>query len=158
MTRLACQFGVIGSVLGALAGLIELTIGAQIRLWIGNKENPAVLGVVTLFLSSMAFGAVISARNLASPTNDGKLAIFLGVFLPAVICFTTVGRLWYMPGTLLTVTALLLAYQYWFGVEPASLAGTSSNIGRLVAGSGSLLILVFGWLGLLEKPVRTVPI
>lgn len=150
MVRLAYQLGVIGSVLGALAGLIELTIGAQIRPWIGNKENPAVLGVVTLFLSSMAFGAVISARNLESPTNDGKLAIFLGVFLPAVICFTTVGRLWYLPGTLLTVTALLLAYQYWFGVEPVGVAGAALNIGwagRLVAATGSLLILVSVGLG-----------
>lgn len=147
MTRLAYQLGVIGGVLGALAGLIELTVGALIRPWIGNKENPAVLGVVTLLLSGMAFGAMISARNLEAPTNDSKLAIFLGIFLPAMICFTTVGRLWYLPGPLLTVTALLLAYQYWFGAEPASLAGTSSNIGRLVAGAGSLLILVSVGLG-----------
>ena len=147
MTRLAYQLGVIGSVLGSLAGLIELTVGAQIRPWIGNKENPAVLGVITLFLSSMAFGAVISAHNLEFPTHDNKLAIFLGVFLPAMICFTTVGRLWYLPGTLLTVIASLLAYQYWFSAEPASLAGTSLNIGQLVAGAGSLLILVSVGLG-----------
>jgi hypothetical protein len=94
MDKLAIQFGVLGSMLGALAGLIELSIGAQIRPWIGNKENPAVLGLVTLLLSGMALGAIVSARNLEMPTNDSKLAIFLGVLLPAVICFTTVGRLW----------------------------------------------------------------
>jgi hypothetical protein len=155
MNRFSMQLGVTGSVLGALAGLIELTVGAQIRPWIGNKENPAVLGVVTLLLSGMAFGAIFFARNVEAPTNDGKLAIFLGVLLPAMICFTTVGRLWYLPGLLLTVAALLLAYQYWFGAEPASLAGTAANIGRagrLVAVAGSLLILVSVSLGFAKSP------
>ena len=114
MVKLAIQTGVLGSALGALAGLIELSIGAQIRPWIGNKENPAVLGVVTLLLSGIAFGAIMSARNFEMPTNDSKLAIFLGVLLPAVICFTTVGRLWYLPGPLLLITAVFLAYEYWF--------------------------------------------
>ena len=149
------RLGVTGSILGALAGLIELTVGAQIRPWIGNKENPAVLGAVTLLLSGMALGAIFFARNAKAPTNDAKLAIFLGVWLPAMICFTTVGRLWYLPGLLLTVTALLLAYKYWFGAGPASLAGTVANIGqagRLVAVAGSLLILVSVGFGFATSP------
>jgi len=144
MSRFLTQLGVTGSILGALGGLIELTVGAQIRPWIGNKENPAVLGIVTLLLSGMALGAILFARKLKTPTNDGKLAIFLGVWLPAMICFTTVGRLWYLPGLLLTVTALLLARKFWFGAGPARPAGTVANIGRAgrwVAVAGSLLIL-----------------
>jgi hypothetical protein len=144
MDKLAIQFGVLGSTLGALAGLIELSIGAQIRPWIGNKENPAVLGLVTLLLSGMALGAIVSARNLEMPTNDSKLAIFLGVLLPAVICFTTVGRLWYLPGPLLIITALLLAYEYWLSPSPAGSPGTFSSTewaSRIIGGIGSVVIL-----------------
>jgi hypothetical protein len=151
MSKFAIRLGVTGGILGAVAGLIELTVGAQIRPWIGNKENPAVLGVVTLLLSGLALGATLSARNAKTPTNDARLAIFLGVWLPAMICFTTVGRLWYLPGLLLTVATLLLARQYWFGAEPAGLARTAASIGRadrLVAVAGSLLILVSVGLGL----------
>ena len=56
MKKPAIQLGICGAALGMLAGLIELSIGAQIRPWIGNKENPAVLGLVTILLSGMALG------------------------------------------------------------------------------------------------------
>lgn len=144
MSRFLMRLGATGSILGALAGLIELTVGAQIRPWIGNKENPAVLGGVTLLLSGLALSATFFARSTKTPTNDGQLAIFLGVWLPAMICFTTVGRLWYLPGLLLTVTALLLVYQFWFGAGPARPVGAVANSGRAgrwVAVTGSLLIL-----------------
>jgi hypothetical protein len=108
MKRLATILGIWGATLGMLAGLIELGIGSQIRPWIGNKENPAVL-------SGMALAATTMARRQEAHTNHGKLAIFLGVLLPAAICFTTVGRLWYLPGTLLVGSAALLAYEFWIG-------------------------------------------
>lgn len=155
MSRFLIRLGVTGSILGALAGLIELTVGAQIRPWIGNKENPAVLGVVTLLLSGMALAAIFVARNAKAPTNDGKLATFLGVLLPAMICFTTVGRLWYLPGLLLTVTAVFLARKFWFGAGPVRPAGTVANIGRAgrwVAVTGSLLILVSVGFGFAKGP------
>ena len=44
MKKLATTLGIWGATLGMLAGLIELGIGSQIRPWIGNKENPAILG------------------------------------------------------------------------------------------------------------------
>ncbi|KAA3646731.1 MAG: hypothetical protein DWQ07_11040 [Chloroflexi bacterium] len=127
-----------------LAGLIELSIGEQIRPWIGNKENPAVLGLLTLLLSTMALGALVSTLKLEIRTNNSKLAIFLGVFSPALICFTTVGRLWYIPGFLLTITALLLAYDYWGLPSTAGLPKTFSGtewVGRISGGIGSLVIL-----------------
>jgi hypothetical protein len=142
--KLAIQSGILGSALGILAGLIELSIGAQIRPWIGNKENPAVLGLVTLLLSGMALMAVMSARKLETPTSDSKLTIFLGVFLPAVICFTTVGRLWYLPGPLLIGTALLLAYEYWVSPSLSGAPETFSNtewVRRIIGGIGSVTIL-----------------
>lgn len=142
MHKLAFQFGLLGSALGALAGLIELSIGAQIRPWIGNKENPAMLGIVTLLLSGMALGAIVSTRKLGISTNEGKLAVFLGVLLPAMICFTTVGRLWYLPGALLLAAAALLAYEFWLTPQATISSRPSGRAWRLMAGIGSLTILL----------------
>lgn len=131
-----------GSTLGILAGLIEFRIGAQIRPLIGNKENPAVLGLVTILLSGLALATFIVARKQEPQTEDGKLAIFLGALLPAAICFTTVGLLWYLPGTLLLVAAALLAYEFWMAPQAKGSSGTSGRTWRLVAGIGSLVILL----------------
>lgn len=142
MRKPAVQLGIWGAALGMLAGLVELGIGSQIRPWIGNKEAPAILGLVTMLLSGLALAAVTVARKREAQTNDGKLAIFLGVLLPAAICFTTVGRLWYLPGTLLVGSAALLAYEFWIAAPPKANPGTSSDKGwRLIAGIGSLVIL-----------------
>lgn len=142
MKKLSIQLGVLGSLLGILAGLIELSIGAQIRPWIGNKENPAMLGLVTILLSGMALATFIVARKQEPQTDDGKLAIFLGALLPAAICFTTVGRLWYLPGALLMVAAALLAYEFWMTPQAKVSSGTSGRTWRLMAGIGSLAILL----------------
>jgi hypothetical protein len=144
MGRLAIQLGKLGSILGALVGLIELSVGTQILPWIGNKGSPVALGFVTFILSGVAFLSILSARKHVSPTNDRKLAIFLGVLLPAVICFTTVGRLWYLPGSLLLLSSILLAYTYWFHQSKASLSKTVSRkirVNQIIGGIGSLLVL-----------------
>lgn len=148
MRKIAIQLGKSGSILGVLAGLIEMSIGAQILPWIGNKQNPVILGIITLVLSTVALLSVVSAHKLDKPTNDRKMAIVLGVLLPAAICFTTVGRLWYLPGSLLIVTCLLLAYEYWIGqskgISPKIISrktGTAQIIG--VAGSVIILLSVF---------------
>jgi len=142
MKKPSIRLGTWGAALGMLAGLIELSIGAQIRPWIGNKETPVILGLVTFLLSGMALAAVIVARKPETPTHDGKLAIFLGAFLPAAICFTTVGRLWYLPGALLLAAAALLAYEFW--LTPWTIVSTrpAGRAWRLMAGIGSLVILL----------------
>jgi len=142
VTKRSIQCGLLGSTLGILAGLVELSIGAQIRPWIGDKSDPAVLGLVTFLLSGMALAAFIVARRREMQTNDGKLAIFLSALLPAVICFTTVGRLWYLPGTLLMVAVALLAYEFWMTPQGTVSSGTSGRAWRLIAGVGSLVILL----------------
>jgi hypothetical protein len=144
MEKLAIQLGRLGSILGVLAGIVELSIGNRILPWIGNKENPTGLGLVTIFLSGMAYFSVRSARNQVMPTNNRKLAIFLGVLLPATICFTSVGRLWYLPGLLLLITSLLLANRYWF--QPSGDDSPAKNSSKfrwysILGGMGSLLIL-----------------
>jgi hypothetical protein len=145
MKKLAVQLGKSGSLLGILAGLIELTFGSHILPWIGNKGNPVGLGFVTLILSALAFKSVSSARKSDIPSNDRKMAIFLGVLLPAAICFTTVGWLWYLPGSLLLATSFLLANDYWFhqSKDRTPKVGTRKfTINKGFGMIGSLLILV----------------
>ncbi len=144
MYVLATRLGISGSVLGILAGLIELSIGAQIRPWIGNKESPEALGLLTLILSSVALAALLSARNHEAPTNNGKLAVLFGILLPAAICFTTVGRLWYVPGALLVAAALLLVREYWIAPSIAGSPATPPGAGQArmalgLAGSSAMI-------------------
>jgi len=113
MKTLAFQLANWGAALGMLAGLFEVTIGLFIRAWIGYKENPFVLGLVTLCLSGLAWLTVRMAQRHPPQTSDGKLALILGVVLPASVCFTTVGMLWYLPGILLSVAASLLIADIW---------------------------------------------
>lgn len=144
MGKLAIKLGKLGSALGILAGLIEICIGAHIRAWIGNKENPFVLGLITFFLSGIAFLSVFSDGNHIKPSNNRKLAIFLGVLLPATVCFTTAGRLWYLPGALLFLTSILLAYEYWVRESKESLPKKVSKkfwVYQIIGVIGSLFVL-----------------
>lgn len=150
MGKLPFQLGKLGSMLGILAGLMEMCIGVRILSWIGNKQNPTILGLITFFLSGVAFLSVVSARKRVKPSNDRKLLIFLGVLLPAAICFTTVGRLWYLPGSILIMTCILLVYEYWFGQSKDNSKKIFSKkfwINQIVGGIGSLIILVSVVLG-----------
>jgi hypothetical protein len=142
MKKLALKLGTWGAMLGMLAGVVELSIGTHIRPWIGDKENPVVLGIVTLLLSVLAFVAVLIASKLDALTNDNKLAIFLGALLPAAICFTTVGRLWYLPGILLIVSVLFLAYEFWMKPQARDVPISSERTRRIIAAIGSLVILI----------------
>jgi len=56
----------------------------------------------------VALAAVFfAARNPDAPAWKKGLA-WLGILVPAGICFTTVGRLWFLPGPLLIVAAVFL--------------------------------------------------
>lgn len=142
MRKIAIRLGTWGGALGVLAGVVALSFGAHIRPWIGNKESPFLLGLVTILLSCIALVTFDVARKQEPQTNDGKLAIFLGALLPAAICFTTVGRLWYLPGALLMFAAALLAYEFWMTPQAIVSSGTFGDPWRLMAGIGSLTILL----------------
>jgi hypothetical protein len=142
MKKPAIRLGTWGAALGMLTGLVELGIGAQIRPWIGDKENPLVLGIVTLLLSSLAFAAILFASKRAASTRNSQLIIFLGLLLPAAICFTTVGWLWYLPGSLLLAAAALLASEFWMTPRSRVSPATAGQAWRLMAGLGSLVVLL----------------
>ena len=140
MKKLAIRLGTWGAALGMLAGVVELSLGTHIRPWIGNKENPFVLGLVTLVLSGLAWMTVRMARKGVMYTADGKLATILGVLVPAGVCFTTVGMLWYLPGILLSVSASLLIADYW-----RNRPRTANYPWRWVSGLGALISLLSFW-------------
>jgi hypothetical protein len=108
--RLAGQLALAGAALGVLAGLLELTIGPSIRDWVGNKQDTTRLGLTTAILSAVALAGASALRQPRDRLAGRRVAVTLALLIPALICFTTVGRLWYLPGALLLAAgALVLA-------------------------------------------------
>lgn len=106
--RIAGWLALAGSALGVLAGLIELTIGPDIRAWVGDKQDTTRLGLTTIALSLAALGAALALRRPRGRAGAGRVAVSLGLLAPGLVCFTTVGRLWYVPGALLVVSATVV--------------------------------------------------
>jgi hypothetical protein len=152
MKKLSFQLGVLGSSIGVVVGMIELSIGTQIRSWIGNKEKPFVLGMITIILSSMALLTFILYQKRDPQDNDRKLVIFLGVLLPTVICFTTVGKLWYLPGCLLVVALSLLAQDLFITPKTKLSSVVLATRSRLMAGTGGLVIIASTILAFWYRP------
>ena len=100
--------GTAGAALGALAGAVQWAFGSEIPEWTGNKLHPVQLGIITIALCCLAFASLRFAwRHPRAPGWQQALA-WLGILAPAGICFTTVGRLWYVPGPLLIIGAILV--------------------------------------------------
>jgi hypothetical protein len=107
--RLAGTLGLTGGGLGIAAGIIQAVAGSRIPAWAGGKASPVPLGLLTIVLSAVALACGLGL--LAKRASPGRCAaLAAGLVIPAGICFTTVGMLWYLPGTLLlaaTVIAVL---------------------------------------------------
>lgn len=101
MDRLAGRLAALGAVLGVLAGVVDVAVGSSIRGWIGNKLDPTPLGLVTIILSAVALAGAVAWERPGGRVGDRRLATALAFLIPAIICFTTIGRLWYLPGALL---------------------------------------------------------
>jgi hypothetical protein len=100
--------GVAGALLGVVAGIVQWTLGNEIPEWTGNKLHAVRLGIITVLLS---LASLVSVRYLEAHREGMTLARVAAGFLilaTAVICFTTVGRLWYVPGPLLIASLVLL--------------------------------------------------
>lgn len=105
LSELASLAALSGAALGVLAGSVELTAGPHIRPWVGDKHDTTRLGVATIALSLIALAAAIAWRRQRQPTSGTRLLVPLGLLTPGLVCFTTVGRLWYVPGALLLTAA-----------------------------------------------------
>ena len=107
--RLGAYLSTIGASLGIVAGLVELTLGSHIRSWVGNKQDTTRLGLATITLSAIALLAAVTWLQRRETSPGTRLLVVVGLIVPGVICFTTVGRAWYVPGALLVVAAAMAA-------------------------------------------------
>jgi hypothetical protein len=98
--RLIGAIGAAGATLGVVVGLVELTVGPSIRSWVGDKQDTTRLGAATLVLAALALLAALMLRR-PSASPPARLAAAIGLLVPGLICFTTIGRLWYLPGAIL---------------------------------------------------------
>ena len=108
MSRLGWRLGLAGAILGVVAGVVQWAFGHQIPDWTGDKLHPVQLGIITIALSLIALSSVGYAIRRADAPPRLRTLSALGMLVPAAICFTTVGRLWYVPGLLLILAAVLL--------------------------------------------------
>jgi hypothetical protein len=108
LDRAAGRLAIMGAALGVLAGLVDVAAGPSIRDWVGNKLDTTRLGIATLALSAIALAAAIAWQRPGGRIGGRRLATVLALALPAAICFTTIGRMWYVPGVLLLAAAGLI--------------------------------------------------
>jgi hypothetical protein len=94
-----------GASLGIVAGLVELTLGPHLRSWVGSKQDTTRLGLATITLSAIALLAAVTWLQRRETSPGTRLLVVVGLIVPGVICFTTVGRAWYVPGALLVAAA-----------------------------------------------------
>jgi hypothetical protein len=106
--RTAGRLAIAGSALGVLVGLVDVAVGPSIRDWVGNKLDTTRLGFATLALSAIALTAAIAWQRHGGRIGGRRLSTILALALPAAICFTTIGRLWYLPGVLLLGASTLI--------------------------------------------------
>jgi hypothetical protein len=94
--------------LGVLAGCIQFAFGEDIPEWTGNKLHPVQLGIITIALSLVSLVCVTYLDRHGDGLTRGRVLAGLLILATAGICFTTVGRLWYVPGPLLLASFALL--------------------------------------------------
>lgn len=159
-------FGLVGGSLGVLAGTAQATIGPRISAWSGAKAEPTLLGLLTVLLSAIAIASSWFIRPAQAPSHARRFAALAGLLVPAAVCFTTVGRLWYVPGVLLFTAAFQLVkidglrrvvHTAWrrrdallltgLGGFEMLMAATAAPLGTAVIGvGGGLLLAVSTWL------------
>jgi hypothetical protein len=103
--RVAAGLGITGSVIGVIAGTVQALVGAQIPAWTGAKQEPVSLGLLTIALSLVA-GYAAHRQAQPNTTVTSRVAYAAALLIPGLLCFTTVGRLWFLPGPLLLAAAL----------------------------------------------------
>jgi hypothetical protein len=109
--RVGADLAVVGSALGVLAGVVQATVGTDIPEWTGAKASPGALGLLTVVLSAVAGAGALTLRK-SDTRLGGRLAATAIVVVTGLVCFTTVGRLWLVPGPLL-LTGAVLSVENW---------------------------------------------
>lgn len=103
--RVAAGLGLAGSALGVVAGLVQATVGSGIPDWTGAKQAPGSLGLLTIALSLLA--GLAAGRQIGPLPVGPRAACAVGLLAPGLLCFSTVGRLWYLPGLLMLAAGIV---------------------------------------------------
>jgi MFS family permease len=107
-SRLAAGLGGVGAALGLVAGLVELSAGPSLRSWVGDKSDTTRLGIATIVLCAIALAAVFELAHRPNARPARRCLLAIAILVPGLICFTTVGRLSYAPGSLLASAGMLV--------------------------------------------------
>ena len=105
LSILAGRLAAIGARIAIVAGIAQATIGSRIPEWSGNKHQPVALGLLTVALGASVLVAARTLRAATAPSDETLTAITLWLALVALVCSTTVGRLWAIPGALILAAA-----------------------------------------------------
>ncbi|MFG2029371.1 hypothetical protein [Streptomyces sp. NPDC048825] len=170
--RYAAWSGLLGGALGAVAGIVQAAVGTQLGAWAGSKADPVPLGLLTIGLSGLALtAALIRLRAVRSPGGGVRAAVAGAELVAGLVGFSTVGRLWWLPGALLLAAAASEISASPVGVAravrrawPAVLTGILGVGLMLVAATADRPLLlgmgIFGGLAVATAPwiaVRSVP-
>jgi len=105
LLSVSARLAAIGGSLGVVAGVAQATIGNRIPDWTGNKDSHVALGLLTIALGASVLVAARALRTAPVPRPETLTATTLWFAIVAVVCSTTVGRLWIIPGALLLAAA-----------------------------------------------------
>jgi hypothetical protein len=103
------KVGAAGAALGIVAGIVQWAFGSEIPEWTGNKLHPVQLGLITIALSGLSLACVRYLDRTGGAWTRARLFAAFLVLATTVVCFTTVGRLWFVPGPLLLISLALFA-------------------------------------------------
>lgn len=132
--QVAAALGLLGGSLGVVAGAVQASLGTHIPAWTGDKASPVALGSLTIMLSGISVLCAVRLRGLRPPSAGLRVAAAIGMVVPGGLCFSTVGRLWYLPGVLLLLaTVFTIASadirETWRVIESNWLRGLISALG-----------------------------
>jgi len=169
--RSAARLGLVGGALGVVAGLVQAVAGRELGSWAGDKADPVPLGLLTVALSAVAVAAGLVLYAGSVTTGGRRAALVAGLAVPGLMCLSTVGRLWWIPGALLLLaagtvvaaapTAVARAVaDAWLGVLTTVLgacfvvvAATARPVLLVFGAASGLAVAAAPWLGHRLRPV-----
>jgi hypothetical protein len=108
---LALKLGMAGGGMGLLTGLAQIVSGSKLSSITGHEEDTLILGLLTIISSGFALYCTYRSSRETSTDINKRIAWLLGIAIPSIIGFTTVGFLWILPGPILFVAVGILIYE-----------------------------------------------
>ena len=105
---LALKLGMAGGGVGLISGFVQVVSGSKLSSVTGHEENTLALGLLTIILSIFALYCTYRSSREDSMDVNKRIAWLLGIAIPSITCFTTVGYLWIPPGLIFIVVIGIL--------------------------------------------------